>query len=160
MRTFAFTAVFTAVAAMLIAAYLVYAAGTKPTGTTWSNNALRRGVDLELIDSGEYVARPWCDVCPQQSFHGHWVKVGAVVTLTPDSKSDPSKFLRQLTRHGCTILVPERDIDKAGDFNPFSAYARKGDKCLWRLFDGPAPKMTRRSSSNKSFKPNPLRGSA
>lgn len=134
MRTFAFTAVATALSAVLIGAGVVYAfAATAAAGQTWRKNGLTIGEDLQLLDSGAYIQRPWCDICPPQSFEGRWAQSGDRITLTPNSGAPP-RFLRKRSKHGCEALVSERWLTPGGDFSTAAAYYRADDDCLSRAY--------------------------
>ncbi|MBW8809811.1 MAG: hypothetical protein JF591_13465, partial [Lysobacter sp.] len=60
--------------AVFIAApvFVLHASPYMQPGQNWSVGMLAGG-DLRLLDSGRYVHRSWCDICPNDMItHGTW----------------------------------------------------------------------------------------
>jgi hypothetical protein len=100
-------------------------------GQTWRNDGLTAGQDIRLLDSGEYVARTWCDVCDGRTSRGTWSRSGGIVTLDPAEPGKPSSVLRRENVLGCQLLAPVDVPTSSGILA--STYVRQGDTCQSHL---------------------------
>jgi hypothetical protein len=118
-------------AALAVAYFVARMDPAAQPGQTWRHDAFTAGQDIRLLDSGEYVARIWCDVCKGRTSRGRWSREGAIITLTPAEPGKPRSVLRREHLLGCQLLTP---VNVPADSDVFSAtYTRQGDTCENRL---------------------------
>ena len=92
-------------------------------GQNWRNQSLLAGETVRLLDSGEYVARSWCDVCAAEVTRGRWKRRGEIVVLEEDTPTaGRDRQLVVTTSNGCPVLAPPKAIDSQGQVNSLMAY--------------------------------------
>jgi hypothetical protein len=92
------------------------------------------GEDIRLLDSGAYVARDWCDVCPDEVSQGIWRRAGDRIHMKPTKPQGRERVLRVITVENCTFLAPEHDKWlMRGRPNPFMVYSQRGNECVYEL---------------------------
>ena len=101
-------------------------------GQSWNNKTPHNSEVLRLLNSGRYVARVWCDVCPVQIVFGTWSKAQNVVTLQPDHEGDIKRVLIETESNGCRLLAHPKAVHEGGLVNPLMAYLRDGEPCEFR----------------------------
>ena len=101
-------------------------------GQSWKNDTPFSWELLRLLDSGRYVARVWCDVCPVTEVFGTWSRDGKRITLRPDRTQDAVRELIEVESNGCRLLAHPKGIDTDGAVNPLMAHLREGEPCEFR----------------------------
>jgi hypothetical protein len=95
----------------------------KAPGQSWRNQSLLAGETVRLFESGEYVARGWCDVCAEEVTRGRWERSGDIVLLKQDSPTaGRDRQFVLTTSDGCPVLAPREAIDSEGRVNSLMAY--------------------------------------
>lgn len=117
--------------AVFIAApvFVLQASPSMQPGQNWSMGLLAGG-DLRLLDSGRYVHRAWCDICPDVTTHGTWRRSGDWLLLQPASVERPERRLRVATIKGCTMLIPLQDGKLPKWISHGTVYSRERDHCV------------------------------
>ena len=98
-------------------------------GQTWRNDTLLTWESIRLLDSGKYVAREWCDVCPVQVTSGIWSKQDNVILLKQTEPDGRIRELLEVESAGCRLLVHPKAIVQDGRVNPLMSYLREGEPC-------------------------------
>jgi hypothetical protein len=98
-------------------------------GQSWKNETPHTWEVLRLLDSGRYVARVWCDVCPVRVMSGTWSRSGNVITLQPDQAEGAKRELVETESNGCRLLAHPKAIHENGVVNPLMAHLREGEPC-------------------------------
>lgn len=99
----------------------------------WSMGLLAGG-DLRLLDSGRYVHRSWCDICPNQMIvQGTWRRSGDWLLLQPASAERAERKLRVATIKGCPMLIPLQNGEWPKWISHGTVYSRAGDRCAIEL---------------------------
>jgi hypothetical protein len=98
-------------------------------GQSWKNETPHSWEVLRLLDSGSYVARVWCDVCPVRVVLGTWSRSGNVITLWPDHADGAKRELLEIVSNGCRLLAHPKAIHEKGAVNPLMAHLQEGEPC-------------------------------
>lgn len=101
----------------------------KKPGHDWKKNYLTGWEIIRLLDSGKYVARAKCDICPIETTSGDWSRIGNVIRLTPHNSAKGLRELVEIETDGCQQLAPRDAIDQNGRVSPRAAYLREGQPC-------------------------------
>jgi hypothetical protein len=92
-------------------------------GQSWRNQSLLAGETVRLLESGEYVAKSWCDVCEEEVTRGRWERSGEIVLLKQESPTaGRDRQFVLTTLDGCPALAPREAIDSEGRVNSLMAY--------------------------------------
>src|ERR1043165_8093567 len=86
-------------------------------GQNWKNDTPHGWEVVRLLDTGKYVARAWCDVCPVRFVKGVWTRNGDVVVLRPNDSRERSSELVEIESNGCRLLAPRIAIQQSGAVN-------------------------------------------
>lgn len=101
-------------------------------GQNWKNDTPHGWEELRLLETGKYVARVWCDVCPVRIVRGDWTKNADAVVLHPSDSREQSRELVEIESNGCRLLAPRVAIQQSGAVNPLMAFLREGEPCEFR----------------------------
>jgi len=101
----------------------------KQPGHDWKKNYLTGWEVIRLLDSGKYVARARCDICPIETTSGDWSRIGNVVRLTPHNSAEGVRELVEIETDGCQQLAPRNAIDLNGRVRARAAYLLEGQPC-------------------------------
>src|SRR5687767_1820254 len=82
-------------------------------GQSWKNDTLFSWEVVRLLDTGKYVSRVWCDVCPVRLVSGVWSKSDNVVVLRPNDGRERTKELLEIESNGCRLLAPRVAIEQS-----------------------------------------------
>lgn len=105
-------------------------------GQTWIENGLISGRTIKFFDAGQYDSEQWSDLESLGNGGGTWERSGYLIILTPLNQAEgiQSYKLLEITKEGCTVLVPPERLEGPQDFNPYFAYMKKGDTCLYKVW--------------------------
>ena len=100
----------------------------KQPGHDWTKNYLTGWEVIRLLDSGKYVTRTKCDICPIETTSGDWSRIGNVIRLTPHNSAKGVRELIEKEANGCQLLAPRNAIHSNGRVSA-GAYLREEPPC-------------------------------
>ncbi|UJB19993.1 MULTISPECIES: hypothetical protein [Lysobacter] len=133
-KAFVFSLMATTLAVCIAApVFVLQASPYMQPGQNWTGGLLM-GEDLRLLDSGRYVSRPWCDICPRDTFsYGSWRRSGDVIVLHADRPGVPERRLCAATIRNCPMLIPLDQKNPVKWISPGVVFGRDGERCVGRL---------------------------